>query len=266
MISVWKTLHISHLSLFSIPFHSIAIVYISPYFTGDSIYTSIELGVYDIFQSVTSKTNLCNTLSPIASDGSSRTCPESGNYVMETYYTVPSIRDYGFHYTPDVRLTFTDETGNRLGCATTGTVAMHVTADHKAAQGMLALGISCIAFVLVFALLLYLSHRRRKRLEKLTANKTSRYRYFRTLPSGQVIPLPSGGQSVQSQSQEQSLQEQKNQQVYRNPLPLARVSSSGSGVSLGGDSTSTTSTGARMHHPINNPAYNETQLPTRPII
>jgi hypothetical protein len=37
-------------------------------------------------------------------------------------------------------------------------------------------------------------------------------------------------------------------------------------VSLGGDSTSTTSTGARMHHPINNPAYNETQLPTRPII
>jgi hypothetical protein len=218
---------------------------------------------------VASKTDLCNTLSPTALDGSSsRTCPESGNYVIETYYTVPAIRDYGFHYTPDVRLTFSDESGNRLGCATTGTVAMHVTADHKAAQGMLALGISCIAFLLVFALLLFLSHRRRKRLEQITAHKTSRYRYFRTLPSGQVIPLPSGGQSQSSlsQSQNQNEQQHKNQQVYRNPLPLVRVSSSGSGVSIGGDSTSTTSRGARMHHPINNPAYNETQLPTRPII
>lgn len=267
MISFHSRKRVIFLTSFYFP-HSLAIVYISPYFTGDSIYTSIELGVYDIFQRVTSKTDLCNTLSPIASDGSSRTCPQSGNYVTETYYTVPSIRDYGFHYTPDVRLTFTDETGNRLGCATTGTVAMHVTADHKAAQGMLALGISCIAFLLVFALLLFLSHRRRKRLEQITAHRTSRYRYFRTLPSGQVIPLPSGGQSVQPQSQshsqnQQSLQEQQIQQVYRNTLPLVRVSSS---ESIGGDSTSTTSRGARMHHPINNPAYNETQLPTRPII
>jgi hypothetical protein len=245
-------------------------VYISPYFTGDYIFVDIELGVYDIFQSVATQTDLCNTLSATAQDGSNKTCPEAGKYVVQTYYTVPSIRDYGFHYTPDVRLTFTDESSNRLGCSTTGTVAMHVTADHKAAQGMLALGISCIAFLVVFAVLLYLSHRRRKRLEKLTQHKTSRHsRYFRTLANGQVIPLPSGGtgRSQSSQSQQQNQQSVPPNQPsggYRNPLPLVRVSSSESGVSIGGDST--TSQGARMQHPINNPSYNETQLPTRPII
>jgi uncharacterized membrane protein YsdA (DUF1294 family) len=54
-----------------------------------------------------------------------------------------------------------------------GTVAMHVTADHKRRKEYF--GISCIVFVLVFALLPYLSHQRRKRLTP--AHKRVWYRY-----------------------------------------------------------------------------------------
>jgi len=39
-------------------------------------------------------------------------------------------------------------------------------------------------------LLLYLSYRRKKRLEKLFEERKQHYHYFRTLPSGQVVPLP----------------------------------------------------------------------------
>jgi hypothetical protein len=220
---------------------------------------------------------------------------------METSLTVPSNRDYGFHYTPDIRFSFTDGAGNRLGCATTGTVAMHVSADNKAAQGMWALGISCIAFIIVFGLLLYLSYRRNNRLKNLVK---SRYRYFRTLPNGQVIPIAGSQQGQQRQSlqqqQQQHIQQQQQQQQmqqkqkqYRSP-PIVRISSTGTmtivratsshGIdNIGGDnnnddcsvadssqmSVDMSTDDSNYNHsrrPISNPSYNETHLPTRPII
>lgn len=242
----------------SIHSHSHNTVTISPYFTGDNVNTSIEFGLYDHFQTVASNKDLCSKFYPVANDDAV-SCPSPGTYSVETYFTVPTISDYSFHYTPDIRLSFYDSSGNRLGCGTTGTVALHRTADDKAVKGIWALGISCIAFCLVFSVLLYLSYRRKKRLEQLqlterksnSSNGNNRYQYFRTLPNGQVIPLAG---RVSSASHPR-----------RNP-PLVRVSSSGSMSVARATGDGHDKRQHQQQRQISNPSYNETQLPTRPII
>lgn len=216
---------------------------------------TIESGVYDNFAVVKNVTNICQDLSVTStyssSSSSSSHCPLPGHYTLTTYYTVPALRDYEFHYTPDVRVTFWDPSnhGRRLGCIATGTTALHRRADSRAARGVVALGISLLAFALVAASLLYLTYRRKKRLQKISERSKQNYHYFRTLPNGQVIPLPTttttniGNETTQLPVG-----------VITHPYPPTQ---SGQHVSL------PTHTSGMIH---TNPSYNEPQLPTRPIL
>jgi hypothetical protein len=80
-------------------------------------------------------------------------CPRSGQYTLKTWFKVPQISDYYFHYTPDIKLSFYDGASQRLlACAGTGTHALHKKADAKAKHGLLALGISVLVFLIVFGL------------------------------------------------------------------------------------------------------------------
>ena len=188
--------------------------------SGSAVGLQVESGLYDSFRTVLNVSSLCYDLNVYPTYQDNLQCPMAGQYTLKTSYRVPTIRDYTFQYTPDVKLTFFNQQGRRVGCATTGTAALHRVADRQATRGLVALGISVVAFCVIFALLLYLSYRRKKRLEfrhqKKAAEKMS-YHYFKTLPSGQVVPLPG------------------------NPPPTNAMN-------------------------ISNPAYNEPQIPTRPII
>jgi hypothetical protein len=223
----------------------------------DVIYLEIEIGIYDYFQSV-GITSLCRMnvaqLSYFydANLGSDFGCPHPGKYELTTYYYVPPIRDYNFHYTPDIRLTFMDKEGLRIGCVSSGPVAIHKANDVRAVHGFIALGISIAVFVCIFSALLFLSHRRKKRIEQLREKRGhtisgTRYQYFRTLPNGDVVPLPSNHQHPASlvATRQQSQQH----------LPKLEQ---GSDEEDDDDSENVLN--------ISNPAYNETQMPTRPII
>lgn len=193
-------------------------------FVSDDPLVEIETGSFNSYQTVIESTSLC--MLPVTSTADTYIeCPKPGEYLLETSFTMPNTSDYDFHYQPDLRLTFTNENGVRLGCATTGAVAVHIRNKNHATQGLVALGICVVGFILIFGLLIYLSYRRKKRLEKIAEKRTQGYQYFRTLPSGQVVNLST-----------------------HKPILINR--SAGSEEGLG----------------ISNPAYNETRIPTRPII
>jgi hypothetical protein len=183
------------------------------------IYLEIQSGCYDHFSTVLSPTSLCDL--PLVNG--TNACPRAGSYTLQTTYSVPHMRDYGLHYTPDLNLIFWDSTGMiRWGCATTGTRALHHAADRHAQQGWIALAISTALFSFVFASLLWWSYRRKKRLEhaasasKWTPSSSANtstmgddasmntqshhgppsYHYFRTLPNGQVVPIPTATRHV----------------------------------------------------------------------
>ena len=140
------------------------------------------------------------------------------------------LEDGSLQYTPDVKITFTagSNADNQvvLGCATTGTLAMSQHAHSKAVHGLWALIISTLLFMMAFASLLLWSHARKKRLQKRHLQRAARrrnknhhhpqcfnysnnaddaaaaaaaadgmvqhqYRYFRSLPNGEIVPLPS---------------------------------------------------------------------------
>lgn len=229
-----------------------------------SLYLEVEFGLYDHFQSV-DVASLCQMdgVESVNENNNGRNkndddnggysynvCPSPGLYKLTTYYTVPSISDYNFHYTPDVRLTFTNARNAMVGCVTTGPVALHHTAAVKAVQGWIALGVAVLLFVLIFSILLVLSHRRKKLLERLRNHKrnpVSNYQYFRTLPNGQVVALPGGAQQPQPhpqpfmQSEEPDSEEEDDDEDDQQDCSNNALN-------------------------ISNPAYNETQIPTRPII
>lgn len=191
--------------------------------------------MYNHFETVITSSSICQSLNVSPTYEGGAECPNPGYFTLSAYYTIPSMRDYTFHYTPDIKLTFTDpRTGQRIGCATTGTVAIHRRNDIKARHGLVALGLSVVTFCFVFGLLLFLSYKRKKRLEELKEKKQQHnYHYFKTLPSGQVVPLPGGKLAT----------------VRETGPPLASIEA---------DSDNAMN--------ISNPAYNETQIPTRPII
>lgn len=155
----------------------------------------------------------------------SRCTNVSGRYHLSTFYYVPKIHDNNFHYTPDIRLTFTDVQARKVGCTVSGPYSLLVENDTRSERGYIALAISCCIFIFVFAfLLIYNSSYGKKLLSKNSTNKTNcnanpmddddddyeilrttrkailaqrrrlhnlnQYQYFRTLPNGQVIPLP----------------------------------------------------------------------------
>jgi len=196
-----------------------------------SLGLQLESGFYDSFQSVTNSTSICTDFT-VTQNGESNDydCPEPGSYMLQTYFSVPSIKDNSFHYTPDIKVTFYNPYGKRVGCSTTGTVAMLRSADSKATHGWIALGFSIVAFLSIFALLLYLSYRRKKRLEKKTEEKRQPYQYFQTLPNGQVVPYSPPSSESSTRRQESRTEDTEN--------------------ALN----------------ISNPSYNETHIPTRPII
>ena len=164
-------------------------------------------------------------------------CPSPGHYYLQTYFDVPSLyrvnddddnnevyddqqkdddddnnnngmvgqEEETLHYTPEIRFIFTtgqeqDQQGTIIvGCATTGAAAWNKGQTNKAQQGVWVLAVAILCLLLIFATLLYMSHQRRKRLERLMerSKKTPkqehverRYQYFSTLPNGQVIPIP----------------------------------------------------------------------------
>jgi hypothetical protein len=169
-----------------------------------TVLVTIESGLYNQFATVMDSVNLCQL--GVKGNNAYR-CPKPGDYQLQTYYYVPThIREAGFHYTPDVRITFYDSSitttsGSRLvlGCVTSGAVALHQSANEKASRGAVALGVSISILVGLFGLLILLSYLRKKRLEREHQEKVMRrYSYFRTLPSGQVVPLPPGQDHHQS--------------------------------------------------------------------
>lgn len=209
------------------------------------VYIEIELGIYDNFQSVY-KGSLCQMKvvqdeSFLVNDevddywGDASVCPHPGSYEMQTYYSVPSIRDYSFHYTPDVRMTFTSEHGAVIGCAITGPSAMRLFSERRSIHGLVVLGVALLLFLCIFSVLLMLAHRRKQRLEVQREKRNHHsfglnYPYLRTMPDGQVqpelLPTPRFANHAISEDDEDS----------ENALN------------------------------ISNPAYNETHMPTRPII
>jgi hypothetical protein len=206
-----------------------ASVYIPSYFVNQTLALKIESGVYDSFQTVGSYADICQSenVTVTSTDGSGTGCPNPGSYQIYTTYQMPSIHDSSLHYTPDIKLSFTNSEGETVGCATTGTVAEHHYQDKRATTGLIALGLGLLVFLMVFASLLHLSHRRKKRLETVLENRKQSYHYFRALPNGQVIPMH-GAQAV----------------TARRPIAV-----------LSDDAIN-----------ISNPAYNETHLPTRPML
>lgn len=213
------------LHLIYIPFS----VYIPSTFENQTLGLQIESGVYDSFQTVGVFSSICQNenLTLTSSYGSEEGCPSTGYYQIYTTFQMPSIGDSSLHYTPDIKLSFVNSDGERIGCATTGTIAEHQYQDRRATKGLIALGLGLFVFLIVFGLLLHLSHRRKKRLETVFENRRQSYQYFRTLPNGQVVPMP-GAKAVAVRK------------------PIVRVSDEAMNIS--------------------NPAYNETHLPTRPII
>ena len=176
-----------------------------------------------------------------SSDGYSQKCPNPGEYVLQSHFYLPTMiaDNKEFHFTPDVNLTFTDSQYNRLGCAVAGTFAMRRQAERRHKIGMAALGFALVVFGMVFGGLLILAYRRRKRLESLTEKKTTRYQYFRTLPNGQPVPMQHGGVPPGPPPQ------------LPPPPPMHYNMPPGATPEA---------------FQISNPAYNETQLPTRPVI
>jgi hypothetical protein len=226
---------------------------------------------------------------------------------LNTNYTVPAIRDNNFHYTPDIRLTFTDVQSRTVGCTVTGPYSLMMANDIQSERGLVALGIACILFVAVFAILLLLSYRRNEQRMVLINSKEqtrkatfahrkrssmNHYQYFRTLPNGQVVSL-SGLHPISQSSQ---------QHFYKSPRPVLTATrrnneqSKQSGAHLqpsqletqtqhqlpeylqnipndttdddddDDDESEDDSRQPRSGLIISNPNYNETQLPTRPVI
>lgn len=256
------------------------------------LYVQVELGMYDRFSIVQQPTALCQLnvvqLNYFGDDATAATttnaqeyqasasvdpteCPHAGVYQWTASYTVPaSSADSSLHYTPDVRLTFTNDRGERVGCVVTGPIALRSRADAKAVAGLVALGIAVLVFLGIFAALLFLSHRRKKRLERMRLNNNSgstnscsnqstaastamQYQYFRTLPNGQVVPVtghpPVRQQRPMPQQQHAQQQQHLQQQLQHHHHHIAEDDD---------DSEDALN--------ISNPAYNETQLPSRPII
>ena len=224
----------------------------------ESIYLEVETGVYDRFQSVVygslCQMNVVQSSSDISVNAvddywaDTSECPHPGSYLLTTYYTVPTLRDYNFHYTPDVRLTFTNPQGRRIGCVLSGPSAIHRYNEQRSIHGLAALGLSLLAFLCIFGSLLHLSHMRKKRLEYIREKRNlqrngSHYQYYRTMPDGRVARTDNG-------------QTDSNQRVPE-PRQL-RNATLHSEVDDDEDSDDALN--------ISNPEYNETHVPTRPII
>ncbi|GKY93458.1 hypothetical protein MPSEU_000313300 [Mayamaea pseudoterrestris] len=232
-----------------------------------NVRVTLQAGIYNTYTTILDNVRVCQL--GVAGDNAYK-CPKPGDYVLKTYFYVPAIRDYDFHYTPDVKLTFMDGDGQDdsiLGCSATGTMALHTRATRKAQRGLLALGLCTFSFLLVFGGLLCASYRRKKEIQKyLHELKTSRY-YIQTMPNGNVVVndtdeeyeeqqtgLPHS--SVRLKANEHSSQYHGNLQHQlhdQTPTNMAALHYD-------------TDDDARRMLDIRNPIHNESQVPMRPVI
>jgi hypothetical protein len=117
-----------------------------------------------------------------------------------------------------------------------------------------------LVFGSLFAVLLVLSYRRRRRLQIREQQQQQRFQYFRTLPNGQVVALPSPRfvPPVHRPQQQPQLEPPPSSQPPR--------STSSDDNSDNGDEDDDDEDDEDNELQISNPAYNETRIPTRPII
>jgi hypothetical protein len=251
-----------------------------------TVYIQMAVGLYNTFKTIVSPTNLCQLpISSTSSSVSSSSCPQVGEYLLKTAFYLSTLLDDAnkdLHFTPDLNITFTDTEYNRIGCARTGIAAMHRHAKQRRIIGMWSLGVALVIFAAVFGGLLVLAHRRRKRLEKLSEKKVPKYQYFRTLPNGQVIPIQQHGTPATMMMPPQIIPPIPPPPHHHQPGiygPMMPPGAGGGAIPLqqhpsnygpnmmipaqgGGGGPSP----REAYSQISNPAYNETQLPTRPVI
>ena len=203
-MNIWKrillTVILSTIHLISIVLVTINIQNISSH---GGIKISIDMGVYDVLKRVQERINICKCgtiSSETSSSGNSVTCPDAGDYQLSNSFQLPDLfEDHDIQYTPDIRAKFFSGDGNRtiLGCASTGTIDQYRNGSTHSQNGQVAFGAAIIVFAGSFGCLLYLTYRRKKRLEQERAQMTlieSHYGYVRSSKSGHVMRMDENGQ------------------------------------------------------------------------
>jgi len=153
------------------------------------------------------------------------TCPSAGNYHLYTYFTMPSLSsDSALRYTPDLYLNFTSSAvnnnnnnnneknggerflasgattttnqnakSNSKSCFATGTRYQYYASKARRIKGAWVLGGATVVFCSLFAICIFMSWRRKKRVEKerqarqQQQHEDSKYEYMRE-HHGHVIP------------------------------------------------------------------------------
>ena len=279
-------------------------------YANELLYVTMQSGFFNRFVTLYHDYHLCEMDITSATTGSSTTCPTPGKYYMQIYFQVPSytegttgsgytsprsdddnddatlsVEDASMHYTPDIRFVFANAQKSIVGCASTGAAAWNNDHSTKTWYGMTALGMAVSGLLLTFALMLWMNHLRRKRLEEQQGKQQAAaaaaapqrmYQYFKTLPNGQVVPIPHGMLPVLGRQRRPPLRMPPPPPPYPpqfvHPphviLPAHSVDST-TGMDSNGAVAATTAHGrhSNNHIPmISNPSYNETLLPTRPVI
>jgi hypothetical protein len=168
-------------------------------FDNDGVMVSVDAGVYGVLSSAIDPTDFCQVskMSTIDDDVDSveDACGLAGFYQLKTYFTLAAFKDdTHFHYTPDLRLRFYNATSMAvIGCAMTGTIAEKYKDTRHAEMGLMALGVSLLVLGTCFGLMIYLTYRRKKRLEQEQRDqRMEEYSYTRTTPNGRVRPFDAG--------------------------------------------------------------------------
>lgn len=167
-------------------------------FDNDGVMVSVDAGVYGILFSAIDPTDFCQVseMSTIDDDVDNvDTCGLAGFYQLKTYFTLAAFKDdTHFHYTPDLRLRFYNATSMAvIGCAMTGTIVKKYKDTRHAEMGLMALGVSLLVLGTCFGLMIYLTYRRKKRLEQEQRDRRlEENSYTRTTPNGRVLPFDGG--------------------------------------------------------------------------
>lgn len=214
----------SRKSLLFSPFaHSLFTVELEEDLRNDDIMVSIYSGVYGILSLTIEDAEFCriSSLSTATTDDDGNNagdddyaaaennnskdddnCPVAGFYSLQTSFSVSSFEvDTSLHYIPDLRLLFYNST-SVIGCAQTGTLATYTNATTHAEMGMIALGIAMLVLGTCFGLMLYLTYRRKKRIERemLEQKLKSQVPYVRTTSQGRVPSHRYGSDNSRSSS------------------------------------------------------------------
>ena len=210
----------------------------------DRALVSISSGVYGIFHTVVNRKNLCklgsvrrliddddddsnyknnnnssSSKSNIDDDDegssawsyyspySSTACPSIGSYRIRKYFTVAApSQDRELQYTPDLKVDIYRQSDNELiGCVETGTPATTNVAARHSKHGEIALSVAVALFVVCFGVLLYLSYRRKKRLEKSVTDR--QYHYYSSNGQTHVAAFDQG--RIRRERREKALLEQQ---------------------------------------------------------